>query len=134
MAACSSLRAVVKSRFWVSSCSCSASTSSFVSAAGYAVNVIPGIISVYPRPIVPPQLRDDPLPALPIPEEARNLPDDSPGSEPNFGLAPVCPSFAPSLVAQQSSDMLGHEWLRVRSRHKLTICIDTERRNGCLDF
>jgi hypothetical protein len=71
---------------------------------------------------------------LPIPEEVRDEPDDSSGSERNFGLTPVCSSVGSILDGRQGGDVLGSEWLRVRPRHKLTSCLDTERRNGCADF
>ena len=102
-------------------------TGSFTSAAGYAINVVPGVLDV----------SQPPLPKPPIPEEVlgqAQSDEDSPGYERDFGLVQVCPSLAPSLGEQQGGDMLGHEWLRVRSRHKLTSCIDTARRNGCTDF
>jgi len=104
-------------------------TGDFISAAGYAINVVPGELDVFPLPPQPPNR------SMWLPEELLNESDDASRSyERAFGLPPVCPNLASSLGEQRGGDMLGHEWLRVRLRHKVTSCIDTERRNGCTDF
>ncbi|MET3495121.1 beta strand repeat-containing protein [Variovorax boronicumulans] len=96
---------------------------SFTSAEGYAVNVVPGNLTVtpafdFPRVDV---LRDIPSTWL---------------YDRNIGAPPIC--FATGAVdgdrAAQGGDVLAREWSRVRSRPNLSSCVDTEKRNGCADF
>jgi len=96
---------------------------SFTSAEGYAVTVVPGLLTVgdfvqLPKPDV---LRDNPSTWL---------------YDRNIGPAPICLASGPLAGdrAAQGGDELAREWARVRSRPNLTSCIDTERRNGCADF
>jgi filamentous hemagglutinin family protein len=96
---------------------------SFNSAAGYLVKVVPGRLSV------------GDFVQLPKPDVLRDLPTTWLYDR-NIGAPPIC--FATGTLegdpAQQGADVLGREWSRVRSRPKLTSCVDTERRNGCGDF
>ena len=106
----------------------------FASAAGYAVNVVPGQLTVgavsasplfvFPR-----------LSQLPKPDVLREMPD-SWIYDRNIGAPPICFATGPldGERAQQGGDVLASEWSRVRSRPNLTSCVDTERRNGCSDF
>jgi filamentous hemagglutinin family protein len=94
-----------------------------LSAAGYAVNVIPGRLTV------------GDFVQLPKPDVLRDVPNtwtyDS-----NIGPPPICFATGPleGDRADQGGDILAREWSRVRSRPNLTSCVDTERRNGCADF
>jgi len=104
---------------------------SFASAAGYAVEVVPGELTV----------REPVIPFIPRPlfRSSVELVRDMPLTytyDRNIGPAPICLATGPldGDRALQGSDVLAREWSRVRSRPNLTNCIDTERRNGCGDF
>jgi len=103
---------------------------SFASAAGYAVNVRPGDLTVTTAP--PPVLR---LPDFPKPDLLRDPPSTWLYDR-NIGPPPIC--FATGALegdrASQGGDVLAREWSRVRSRPNLSSCVDTEKRNGCADF
>ncbi|MDR6534996.1 filamentous hemagglutinin N-terminal domain-containing protein [Variovorax soli] len=96
---------------------------SFSSAEGYAVTVVPGVLTVggLIEFIKPDLVRDNPSTWL---------------YDRNIGPAPICLATGPleGDRAAQGGDVLAREWSRVRSRPNLTNCIDTERRNGCGDF
>lgn len=96
---------------------------SFSSAEGYAVTVVPGVLTVggLVELIKPDLVRDNPSTWL---------------YDRNIGPAPICLATGPldGDRAAQGGDVLAREWSRVRSRPNLTNCIDTERRNGCGDF
>lgn len=96
---------------------------SFTSAEGYAVTVVPGVLTVggLVELIKPDLVRDNPSTWL---------------YDRNIGPAPICLATGPldGDRAAQGGDVLAREWSRVRSRPNLTNCIDTERRNGCADF
>jgi len=95
----------------------------YTSAAGYAVEVVPGSLLIsaaldFPKVDV---LRD--LPTTYVYDR-------------NIGQAPICLATGPldGDRAQQGADVLAREWSKVRSRPNLLSCVDTERRNGCADF
>lgn len=96
---------------------------SFSSAEGYAVTVVPGVLTVggLVELIKPDLVRDNASTWL---------------YDRNIGPAPICLATGPldGDRAAQGGDVLAREWSRVRSRPNLTNCIDTERRNGCGDF
>ncbi|MDR6853894.1 filamentous hemagglutinin N-terminal domain-containing protein [Variovorax guangxiensis] len=96
---------------------------SFSSAEGYAVTVVPGVLTVggLVELIKPDLVRDNPSTWL---------------YDRNIGPTPICLATGPleGDRAAQGGDVLAREWSRVRSRPNLTNCIDTERRNGCGDF
>lgn len=96
---------------------------SFLSAAGYAVDVVPGRLTV------------GDFVQLPKPDVLRELPS-SWLYDRNIGPAPICLAAAPldGSRAEQGGDVLAREWSRVRSRPNLTNCIDSQRRSGCGDF
>jgi hypothetical protein len=96
---------------------------SFSSAEGYAVNVVPGVLTV------------GGLVELIKPDLVRETPDTWLYDR-NIGAAPICLATGPleGDRAAQGGDVLAREWSRVRSRPNLTNCIDSERRNGCADF
>ncbi|MDB5829827.1 MAG: filamentous hemagglutinin family outer membrane protein, partial [Variovorax sp.] len=98
-------------------------TGTFQSAAGYAVNVVPGTLRVAL------------LPVLPLPDVLRDVPNTYTFDR-NIGPAPMCYATGPldGDRAAQGADVLAREWSRVRSRPNLLSCVDTERRNGCADF
>ncbi|MDH6592537.1 filamentous hemagglutinin family protein [Variovorax sp. TBS-050B] len=97
---------------------------SFASAAGYAIEVVPGTLRVdfgmLERPSVD-VVREQPSTWL---------------YDRNIGQAPIC--LATGALegdrAAQDGDLLAREWTRVRSRPNLLSCVNTERRNGCSDF
>ncbi|WP_306171889.1 S-layer family protein, partial [Variovorax sp. KK3] len=95
----------------------------FTSAAGYAVNVVPGTLTVAGMPdlLKPDIVRENPSTWL---------------YDRNIGPVPICLATGPlgGDSAAQGGDVLAREWSRVRSRPNITSCIDTERRNGCGDF
>ncbi|MFM9424213.1 filamentous hemagglutinin family protein [Variovorax sp. GrIS 2.14] len=109
----------------------------FASAAGYAVNVVPGQLNVgaVPAPSTAPVFVLAQLSRLPKPDVLREMPD-SWIYDRNIGAPPICFATGPldGERAQQGGDVLASEWSRVRSRPNLTSCVDTERRNGCSDF
>ncbi|RST52777.1 filamentous hemagglutinin N-terminal domain-containing protein [Variovorax sp. MHTC-1] len=96
---------------------------SFSSAEGYAVSVVPGLLTVggLVDLIKPDVVREN---------QSTWLYDR------NIGPAPICLATGPLDAdrAAQGGDVLAREWSRVRSRPNLTNCIDTERRSGCADF
>ena len=96
---------------------------SFTSAEGYAVSVVPGLLTVggLVELIKPDVVREN---------QSTWLYDR------NIGPAPICLATGPlgGDRAAQGGDVLAREWSRVRSRPNLTNCIDTERRDGCADF
>ena len=94
----------------------------FVSAAGYAVDVVPGTLTANAL-------------VFPLPDAVRELPTTWLYDR-NIGAAPMCFATGPLQGdgARQGGDVLAREWSRVRSRPNLTNCVDTERRNGCADF
>lgn len=96
---------------------------SFISAEGYAVNVIPGNLLVTG------------LPNLPRPDALREMPSTWLYDR-NMGPPPICFATGPleGDRAAQGGDVLAREWSRVRSRPNLSSCVDTEKRNGCADF
>ncbi len=96
---------------------------SFTSAEGYAVNVVPGNLSVRV------------MPDLPRPDVLRDLPATWVYDR-NIGPPPICFATGPleGDRASQGGDVLAREWSRVRSRPNLSSCVDTEKRNGCADF
>ena len=96
---------------------------SFTSAEGYAVNVVPGNLSVRV------------MPDLPRPDVLRDLPATWVYDR-NVGPPPICFATGPleGDRASQGGDILAREWSRVRSRPNLSSCVDTEKRNGCADF
>jgi hypothetical protein len=96
---------------------------SFTSAEGYAVNVVPGNLSV---PV---------MPDLPRPDVLRDMPATWVYDR-NIGPPPICFATGPleGDRASQGGDILAREWSRVRSRPNLSSCVDTEKRNGCADF
>ena len=97
----------------------------FTSAEGYAVNVVPGTLTVgsfLPQPArFVDVLREEPTTYV---------------YDRNMGQAPICLATGPLQGdrAQQGNDVLAREWSRVRTRPNLTSCVDTERNNGCADF
>ncbi|QNK70931.1 filamentous hemagglutinin N-terminal domain-containing protein [Variovorax sp. PAMC26660] len=95
----------------------------FISAEGYAVNVVPGNLLV------------SGLPNLPRPDVLRDLPSTWLYDR-NIGPPPICFATGPleGDRAAQGGDVLAREWSRVRSRPNLSSCVDTEKRNGCSDF
>jgi filamentous hemagglutinin family protein len=96
---------------------------SFSSAEGYAVNVVPGVLTV------------GALPELIKPDLVREIPSTWLYDR-NIGPAPICLATGPldGDRAAQEGDVLAREWSRVRARPNLTNCVDMERRNGCADF
>lgn len=108
-------------------------TGTFASAAGYAVNVVSGTLTVTPLP--PPPLIAALLLASPRVDVLRDLPVTYTFDR-NLGPAPMCFATGPldGDRAQQGADLLAREWSRVRSRPNLTNCVDTSRKNGCGDF
>ena len=100
----------------------------FSSAEGYAVNVVPGSLTIGRSPL---QLDV----AQSRPDVLRELPTTWLYDR-NIGAAPMCFATGPLQGdgARQGGDVLAREWSRVRSRPNLTNCVDTERRNGCADF
>ncbi len=106
----------------------------FASAAGYAVNVVPGELTVGAVSASPLFVLSQ-LSQLPKPDVLREVPD-SWIYDRNIGPPPICFATGPldGERAQQGGDLLASEWSRVRSRPNLTSCVDTERRNGCSDF
>jgi hypothetical protein len=94
-----------------------------LSAAGYAVNVVPGRLTV------------GDFVQLPKPDVLRDVPNTWTYDR-NIGPPPICFATGPleGDRADQGGDILAREWSRVRSRPNLTSCVDTERRNGCADF
>ncbi len=109
----------------------------FASAAGYAVNVVPGQlrVSAAPPPPPPPDFLLPRLSQLPKADVLRDLPTTYLYDR-NIGQAPICLATGPldGDRAQQGGDVLAREWSRVRSRPNLLSCVDTEKRNGCADF
>ena len=95
----------------------------FISAEGYAVSVVPGLLTV------------GDIVQLPKPDVLRES-QSTWLYDRNIGPAPICLATGPlgGDRAAQGGDVLAREWSRVRSRPNLTNCIDTERRNGCADF
>lgn len=97
-------------------------TTPFVSAEGYAINVVPG------------QLRVNSL-ALPSVDIQRDIPTTYLYDR---NLAPVAMCFATGPLtgdkAEQVGDVLAREWSRVRSRPNLSNCVSTDRTNACADF
>ncbi|WP_395349084.1 filamentous hemagglutinin N-terminal domain-containing protein [Variovorax sp. UC122_21] len=119
----------------------------FASAAGYAVQVVPGNLRVDPGPPPPPAPPAPPVAPPPPPFvflERPELPSvdvvrDQPSTylyDRNIGQAPICVATGPldGDRAAQGGDVLAREWSRVRSRPNLLSCVNTERRNGCADF
>lgn len=120
----------------------------FASAAGYAVQVVPGNLRVDPGPPPPPAPPPPPVAPPPPPPfvffERPELPSvdvvrDQPSTylyDRNIGQAPICVATGPldGDRAAQGGDVLAREWSRVRSRPNLLSCVNTERRNGCADF
>lgn len=103
-------------------------TGSFTSAAGYAVDVVPGTLTVTAN------LR---RPDFPSSDLLRELPNTNTYTfDRNLGAPPICFATGPleGERAQQGGDLLAREWSRVRSRPNLTSCVATERKNGCADF
>jgi len=95
----------------------------YTSAAGYAVEVVPGTLLI--------------TAALNLPkvDVLRELPSTYVYDR-NIGQAPICLATGPldGDRAPQGADVLAREWSKVRSRPNLLSCVDTERRNGCADF
>ena len=119
----------------------------FASAAGYAIQVVPGNLRVDPGPPPPPAPPPPPVAPPPPPFvflERPELPSvdvvrDQPSTylyDRNIGQAPICVATGPldGDRAAQGGDVLAREWSRVRSRPNLLSCVNTERRNGCADF
>ncbi|MCR6478589.1 filamentous hemagglutinin N-terminal domain-containing protein [Variovorax sp. ZS18.2.2] len=112
---------------------------SFASAAGYAVNVRPGDLTVTAAPPPPPPPPPPPvvlrLPDFPLPDLVREVPSTWLYDR-NIGPPPICFATGPleGDRASQGGDVLAREWSRVRSRPNLSSCVDTEKRNGCADF
>jgi len=103
-------------------------TGSFTSAAGYAVDVVPGTLTVTAN------LR---RPDFPSSDLLRELPNTNTYTfDRNIGAPPICFATGPleGERAQQGGDLLAREWSRVRSRPNLTSCVATDRKNGCADF
>ncbi|MDQ0022760.1 filamentous hemagglutinin family protein [Variovorax paradoxus] len=103
-------------------------TGSFTSAAGYAVDVVPGTLTVTVN------LR---RPDFPSSDLLRELPNTNTYTfDRNIGAPPICFATGPleGERAQQGGDLLAREWSRVRSRPNLTSCVATDRKNGCADF
>ena len=101
---------------------------SFTSAAGYAVDVVPGTLTVTAS------LR---RPDSPGADLVRELPNTNTYTfDRNLGAPPICFATGPleGERAQQDGDLLAREWSRVRSRPNLTSCVATDRKNGCADF
>ncbi|BEP33579.1 hypothetical protein GmRootV59_05530 [Variovorax sp. V59] len=101
---------------------------SFTSAAGYAVDVVPGTLTVTAN------LR---RPDFPGSDLVRELPNTNTYTfDRNLGAPPICFATGPleGERAQQGGDLLAREWSRVRSRPNLTSCVATDRKNGCADF
>ena len=101
---------------------------SFTSAAGYAVDVVPGTLTVTAN------LR---RPDFPGSDLVRELPNTNTYTfDRNLGAPPICFATGPleGERAQQDGDLLAREWSRVRSRPNLTSCVATDRKNGCADF
>ncbi|KLN57208.1 filamentous hemagglutinin N-terminal domain-containing protein [Variovorax paradoxus] len=103
-------------------------TGSFTSAAGYAVDVVPGTLTVTAS------LR---RPDFPSADLVRELPNTNTYTfDRNIGAPPICFATGPleGERSQQGDDLLAREWSRVRSRPNLTSCVATERKNGCADY
>ncbi|CAN7189771.1 filamentous hemagglutinin N-terminal domain-containing protein [Variovorax paradoxus] len=101
---------------------------SFTSAAGYAVDVVPGTLTVTAS------LRRPDFPSVDL---VRELPNTNTYTfDRNLGAPPICFATGPleGDRAQQDGDLLAREWSRVRSRPNLTSCVATDRKNGCADF
>jgi len=101
---------------------------SFTSAAGYAVDVVPGTLTVTAN------LR---RPDFPSADLVRELPNTNTYTfDRNLGAPPICFATGPleGERSQQGDDLLAREWSRVRSRPNLTSCVATDRKNGCADF
>ena len=98
-------------------------TTPFVSAEGYAINVVPGTLTVnsYTIPTTIDVIRDMPTTYT----YDRNI-------------APVAMCFATGPLtadkAEQTGDVLAREWARVRARPNLTNCVSTDRTNACSNF
>ncbi|VWX58593.1 Heme/hemopexin-binding protein [Burkholderiales bacterium 8X] len=95
----------------------------FASAAGYAVQVVPGRLTV------------SAFNGLPKPDVLRETLTTWTYDR-NIAPPPICFATGPLDGDRQAQggDVLAREWSRVRSRPNLASCVDTERRNGCGDF
>ncbi|MDM0117009.1 filamentous hemagglutinin N-terminal domain-containing protein [Variovorax sp. J22R133] len=104
----------------------------FTSREGYAIDVLPGLLTIADV------IREN------FNEQFFNLPRvdyyrDEPTTwvyDRNIGFAPICVATGPLDTSRgaQKGDVLAREWSRVRTRPNLTSCVDTERHNGCADF
>jgi hypothetical protein len=107
---------------------------SFSSAAGYAVNVVPGTLTVTaPSAVNPATL----VAGVPLPVEVSQAESMNTYTfDRNVGTAPIClaPVDLGSNQAPQGDDPLASEWSRVRSRPNLMSCVNTQTKNGCGDF
>ncbi|WP_296557270.1 filamentous hemagglutinin N-terminal domain-containing protein [Pigmentiphaga sp.] len=97
-------------------------TTPFVSAEGYLINVVPGVLTVNSY-------------ALPSVDLQREIPTTYLYDR---NLVPVAMCFATGPIAgdrvEQAGDVLAREWSRVRTRPNLSNCVSTDRRNACSDF
>lgn len=100
-------------------------TGSFTSPAGYAVTVNPGTLRI--TEFVQPPVGQ--VPTL-------GLPADSATFAANLAGAPICLASEPLAGDGElaDGDMLAREWSRVRTRPRLTNCLQSSRREACSDF
>ncbi|MDM0044911.1 filamentous hemagglutinin N-terminal domain-containing protein [Variovorax dokdonensis] len=109
------------------------------SAAGYAVNVVPGRLQVLQA--LQTIVSQSPTGTVAPPALARfvDVLRDEPNTwvyDRNIGVAPICLATGPldGGRALQGNDVLAREWSIVRTRPNLTSCLDTQRSNSCGDF
>ena len=110
-------------------------TGTFASPAGYAVNTVPGSLTVTASTPKPKPTIAELLLASSSVDVVRDVPLTYTFDR-NLGPAPMCFATGPldGDRTQQGDDLLAREWSRVRSRPSLTNCVDTSRKNGCGDF
>ncbi|QHJ00996.1 filamentous hemagglutinin N-terminal domain-containing protein [Xylophilus rhododendri] len=125
---------------------------SFLSTAGYLINLVPGrlVVTAAPPVVVPPPPVVVPPPVVtpvtppasllarvPLAEAMADTSDIHTYTfDRNIGPPPICAATGPLDAdrVSQGNDVLAREWSRVRSRPNLASCVATERRNGCADF
>ncbi|GAA4342177.1 hypothetical protein GCM10023144_43910 [Pigmentiphaga soli] len=97
-------------------------TTPFVSAEGYAINVVPGVLTVGSY-------------TIPTVDIQRELPTTYTYDR---NIAPVAMCYATGPLEgdriDQVGDVLSREWSRVRTRPNLTNCVSTDRTNACSNF
>lgn len=94
----------------------------FVSAEGYAINLVPGLLTVTSLD----------LPGIDV---YREMPTTYLYDR---NLAPVAMCFATGPLAgdkaEQAGDLLAREWSRVKTRPHLSNCVATDKTNACANF